>query len=177
VKKEILNCLSGFLLGFYICFDFFSYHIGLALPFISPVVLPAIFLVGSLIVSIVNNINCVKKVAINFTFITTCVFILYLISSTLLGSNQTYGFEKLSIFLFKGFIAGLSVVLLSASFDVIKLKPIIYFGIFCAFLIIAFGREIILFPNRIVFGTANPIWEARSLMLILTLCVWYDKTN
>lgn len=177
LKYSILLNLSGWVLAFYLFFDIFSSNIAKAIPLFSPVAIPAILLVSCMIISWINDRQCLKKLFINKAFVICLIVVLYFLASSLFGCNPSYGLKKWAIWLFKGFFSGVNVAILSISFKRLNLRPVIYAGIVCAFLVIFFGEEKLLYPNRIVFGTANPIWVSRSLFLMITLCIWYDKNN
>lgn len=177
LRYKIVNQLSGWFLSFFIFFDFFSYFIAKSIPFFSPVVIPAILLLVGLTVGYINDKKCIKRLVTNNLFLISSIFIFYFMASFLLGSNYSYGIKKWSIFLFKGYFAGISVAVLSLSFRRINLKPIIYIGIICSVLLIIFGYENPTYPNRLIFGTANPIWESRSYFIMITLCLWYGKKD
>ena len=92
------------------------------------------------------------------------------------SDNDSYGTEKLALFLFRGLIPGLGILVLASikrpSWNVILAAATGY-----GLLVLLWGEVSLLYPGRWTIGSANPIWVARAALLPATLAIWTKNSS
>ncbi len=154
-------------------FDLFSFQLGQTLQEATSLIIFLFLLFFSLGVGISQLGKKIKNIFLNGPIIAFLLLFLYLVGSSLLGNNTEYGIKKLLIFVVRGIVPGVCVLLIFFSYRKFSAKPLLIGGLIYAVVLLKFGHYGMLYPGRLVFEVTNPIWIARSLLLAATISLWY----